>query len=769
MGIFNEHSSNQYQFARGIQGAPGVGFNLTADGNYDMVGKKLTNVGAPTSDTDSATKKYVDTHSGGGKTSLITVDSNIDMKNQYSIKKLKTPSDNDDAATKKYVDDSKVDGSVFLKLDGTRKMTGNLDMNHNRILRIPAPTANNQPTPLAYTDLAYLKVDGSNKMTNDLNMDNKKIINLITPTNNADATPKKYVDDSISNQDFSSFLKKDGSISMSSDLNVGGHKIINLITPTNNSDATPKKYVDDSISNQDFTSFFKKDGSRVMTSDLNVGGHKIINLEDPASDSDAANKKYVDDHLHQTQVQPSHYKNEFAYLMSSPSIWTDEIGDRTSFIPRKIADLSTRKGNFHDYNHKVLYMNILKNFQGGYKYKMGLNFYRLVGGADYTLCLEILNNDYQLWHKTQISVDNNSSQGLQLGNVSVKKLQHSFIDSKSQTQFMYYHRVIINFKKLTTGNKFFIHILVNIPNNGNDLSVYPMQFSGVFIIAYGIMSAVSNIDSDKVYDYHKAFDAKPTQVVYNVEINANNKRILNIALDKSQDTSAATVGMVKELIPFTNDYLYRRYFEFIYDFTNANNYGLSRGSSGIIINALNYYGHNRGLHGIGIPIRNINDIRKEGLNIKNYTITFSPPNFTNFTLCIVFYHWSNRNFALIKKNSDNDQSLLSLTFAKAAGYLTLLSNSIRDYFTLTNNFNGKKIVLWLTQNVDTIVTKVNISNHSATLTLNNANYTNDQDFDFITDEGILSKIMFSPNFYDFDSEQFHRVMLQEKINGSYVE
>ena len=89
---------------------------------------------------------------------------------------------------------------------------------------------------------------------------------------------------------------------------------------------------------------------------------------------------------------------------------------------------------------------------------------------------------------------------------------------------MYYHRIIVNFKKLTTGNRFFLHILVNIPNVGNDLSVYPIQFSGVYIIAYGIMSKVSNIDPDKVYDYHTAFDIQPTQVVYNVDINTNNKR-----------------------------------------------------------------------------------------------------------------------------------------------------------------------------------------------------------------------------------------------------
>ena len=716
MGIFNEHSSNHFQFAKGVQGAPGVGFNLTADGNYDMVGKKLTNVGAPTSDTDSATKKYVDTNSGGGKTSLLTVDSNIDMKSQYSITKLKTPSNNDDAANKKYVDDSKVDGSVFLKLDGTRQMTGNLDMNNKRIFNLPNPTGSKQPIPLAYGDLAYLHVNGSNTMTNHLNMNNKKIINLVTPTNNSDAVPKKYVDDSLSNQDFSSFFKKDGSVT--------------------------------------------------MTSDLNIGGHKIINLEDPSSDSDAASKKYVDGHLHQTQVQPSHYKDEFAFLMTSPTQWTDEIDNRTSFIPKKITYLPTLKGNFHEYNTKVLYTTILKNFQGGYKYKIGLNFFRLVGGADYTLCLEILNIDYQLWHKTQISVDNNTSQGLQLGNVSVKKLQHSFIDSKSQTQFMYYHRVIINFKKLTTGNRFFIHILVSIPNNGNDLAVYPLQYSGVYMIAYGIMSKVSNIDPDKVYDYHKSFEILGSQVKYNVDINANNKSILNLALNRNLNSSAATVGMVKELIPFRKNHVYNRFFDQIYDFTDGNNYELKSGASGIVINGLNDF---HSLNGITIPDKDLSNIKKEGLNINNYTITLNPStNFRNYTLCLVFYHWDNRDFALVKKNKQNNQHLMNLTYSKAAGYLTLLTSSKRQFFGLPSGFNGKKIVLWLAHSVDTIVTKVNLSNYSSTLTLDNANYVPDQNFDFTTEDGVLNKIMFSPNFYDFDSEAFKKIMIQEKINGSYI-
>ena len=117
--------------------------------------------------------------------------------------------------------------------------------------------------------------------------------------------------------------------------------------------------------------------------------------------------------------------------MSNSIQWTDEIDGGNSFNITKIDDLPQNKGNFHDYNPKVLYMTINKNSQGGYKYKMGINFYRLTINADYTLCLEILNTDYQLWHKSQISVDRGTSQGLTIRNVSVKKYSNRFMHSKN--------------------------------------------------------------------------------------------------------------------------------------------------------------------------------------------------------------------------------------------------------------------------------------------------------------------------------------------------
>ena len=174
--------------------------------------------------------------------------------------------------------------------------------------------------------------------------------------------------------------------------------------------------------------------------------------------------------------------------------------------------------------------------------------------------------------------------------------------------------------------------------------MYPRRFSGVYIIAYGIVGTFSNIDPDKVYDYHTAFDIKPTQVVYNVDINANNKKILNINLDRNSNNSAATVGMVKEIHPFTTHNLYRKYFEEVFDFTDATNYVLSRGSSGVVFNSLDSITGNP-TRDMGIPNRTIDDIKKEGLNITGYNISFSPPiGITKYTLCIVFYHWRNKNF-----------------------------------------------------------------------------------------------------------------------------
>ena len=87
---------------------------------------------------------------------------------------------------------------------------------------------------------------------------------------------------------------------------------------------------------------------------------------------------------------------------------------------------------------------------------------------------------------------------------------------------------------------------------------------------------------------------------------------------------------------------------------------------------------------------------------------------------------------------------------------------------MLSSFSGKKIVLWLAENFDTNVAKASISNYSSTLTIPTVHYSTRQRWEFTTEDGELNRLMSSPNFYDFDSKQYHKVMLQEKLNGSYI-
>ena len=60
MGIFNDQSAGQ-SFGKRIQGPPGIGFNLTQNGNYDLNDKKLTNIAEGTVSKDAITKHQLDT------------------------------------------------------------------------------------------------------------------------------------------------------------------------------------------------------------------------------------------------------------------------------------------------------------------------------------------------------------------------------------------------------------------------------------------------------------------------------------------------------------------------------------------------------------------------------------------------------------------------------------------------------------------------------------------------------------------------------------
>ena len=124
--------------------------------------------------------------------------------------------------------------------------------------------------------------------------------------------------------------------------------------------------------------------------------------------------------------------------------WTDLLTN--SIALNSIGDLNTASGNYHNYNKKVIFASIRKNSKG-YKWRSAIQCYPLQKDKTNTLCLEILTTDYQLWHKSVITVDTTTSQGATVKNWHVNKYSHEYKTSSYRTEFMYYHKLVAVFSK----------------------------------------------------------------------------------------------------------------------------------------------------------------------------------------------------------------------------------------------------------------------------------------------------------------------------------
>ena len=233
MGIFNQQPNYNQSYSKGkpiwgVQGSPGIGFNLTSDGNYDTTNKKLTNMAKGTAFSDAAIKNQLDTAVGnkhstdqnidlkntynvinsnrltydvmgknGGtlvcyedvrevfassKESVFPMETYLDMGNQF-VYNVKTPINIDQGVNKSYAD-------TKLSLSGGL-MTGNLDMNNNRIYNVAQPNGDNQPATKVWSENKFPD-KSSGVMAGPLNMSNNKITNLPLATQEGDAVDFKF-------------------------------------------------------------------------------------------------------------------------------------------------------------------------------------------------------------------------------------------------------------------------------------------------------------------------------------------------------------------------------------------------------------------------------------------------------------------------------------------------------------------------------------------------------------------------------------------------
>ena len=406
MGIFNDNIHNPHSVntgtTQGPVGPPGPGFKLTRDGNFNVDGKRLTNVGAPTGDDDATTKKYVD----DGLNSKVA-NSQIMGGNAEAGKLVKYLPDKGMITPKMYIEDEFGD-SVIIKsedqdyddvhlhipnlqnydgISGRRKSSFVINsIDNNMTGKIILPSGNlilkdgNNQTVLNRADIN--KIFGSASGQNGV-IGNKVALYssegslfaktfaiknendddfVILRCRNSSGWKSLYIPSLDSNADIiidqtNQTIYGDKTFSQAITMIQEGSANNHLVT---------KKYVDDEIakipSGSGSSNFLKKDGSVAMTGDLNMNEQRVKNTLDPTDEQDTVNKRYLESQL--TDYLKRNGQNTMTFDLNMNSYKIVNLKDITSSsndseaVNKKYVDDETAKipSNFFKTRWKRFYV-----------------------------------------------------------------------------------------------------------------------------------------------------------------------------------------------------------------------------------------------------------------------------------------------------------------------------------------------------------------------------------------------------------------------------
>ena len=145
--------------------------------------------------------------------------------------------------------------------------------------------------------------------------------------------------------------------------------------------------------------------------------------------------------------------------------------------------------------------------------------------------------------------------------------------------------------------------------------------------------------------------------------------------------------------PHTKNNAYREIFEEFYDLSDASNYKITTGVSGIMVSGIQ--------PNIYFPRMDVANIWEGGLTIKNTTLSLELFSKRSFTLCVVMQLWLNRSFSIKTLMSNGAYEKPHLIYDKTTKKLKLQSNghgsANETSIILLNSSNGKRVVFWLTK------------------------------------------------------------------------
>ena len=394
-------------------------------------------------------------------------------------------------------------------------------------------------------DTDVLKLDGSKAMTGNLDMGMKNILNIDTLndyTNNSekDRDLKSAVNKQYLNTHFLKIMGKGDN-----DFNLGG-QIIKNCEPYydglfDDNSLVSKAFVDAEIAKlpKPATDVLKTDGSKAMNGNLDMANNSIINLKEPgASDSNhAASVKFVNTIVNNSEsgminlindkikkseegsIEVVQQENVFKKVMDD-----DEFKEDDSDIHK----VGVRNKNFHLVNKKTYEFNIdYDSSLGYYSTRLSIDLIYLPVGS-YTMV-------YEMYIDNGITVDEIDSTS---GTLVVGKINSKIDGTKT--------RSIINFTKYTISPGF------------DDLDI-DIKLKGktdpqttINVVVYGVKGQVNNV-SVNLWDRFYYYDN--TSIKFELPVDMNGNKITGVAdgVDDSDVMNKAQFDKIQSYYFYTND------------------------------------------------------------------------------------------------------------------------------------------------------------------------------------------------------------------------
>ena len=341
---------------------------------------------------------------------------------------------------------------------------GNYDMNNKKLKNVSEGVESSDAvtkhqlevsmnTKADKTSLTRYVKKNSPEVGRDLDMKGYAIKNMkVNPGGDSSATSRKYVDRNLDTKanknELSGYLKLDGTSQMQGGLNMNNKRITNLPNPQHDDEPVTRNFLT-SLNTFFYNEFLDLDGNSKMRGNIQMNDKRITGLTNPPrNDDEATNKKCVDSHISKSNIKPSHSpKNVFQYLMNDVNEWSSEYGV-------KVERFSNLVESPHSWDKKVLNITPVKSGKN-YRFRLGLQMFRMKTNESYSLIVELYNRDYKTWQRQQTYVNGT---GMWTISSNTAKYQHQYGSSGD----LYYTKTLIKFKKTSSSPPIFVYYTIRL-------------------------------------------------------------------------------------------------------------------------------------------------------------------------------------------------------------------------------------------------------------------------------------------------------------------